>query len=67
MAHSAKEIMNFIKRRGLPYQEDLPPTPADGSCFVHSVLQQLNRSEIRGNYMELLNSVDHEGRLLISP
>ena len=60
MAVSAKQIINSINQRKLPYTADYPPTPADGNCFIHSVLQQLRRPEFRGEFSELLQTVGHE-------
>lgn len=60
MAVSAKEIIDSINQRRLPYKADYPPTPADGNCFIHAVLQQLKRSEFGGDFSELLQTVDHE-------
>ena len=59
MAVSAKEIIDSINRRHLPFKADYPPTPGDGNCFPHSILQQLKRPEFGGDYSELLATVDH--------
>ena len=59
MAVSAKEIIDSINRRKLPFKADYPPTPGDGNCFPHSILQQLKRPEFGGEYSELLATVDH--------
>ena len=60
MAVSAQQILKSIKERGLPYKADHPPTPGDGDCFIHAILQQLNRPEFRDDFSELLQTVDPE-------
>ena len=60
MAVSAKQIIDSINQRRLPYKADIPPTPGDGNCFIHSVLQQLRRPEFGGDFSELLQTVNHE-------
>ena len=60
MAVSAKQIIDSINQRRLPYKADHPPTPGDGNCFIHAVLQQLRRPEFGGDFSELLQTVDHK-------
>ena len=54
-----REIMSFINKNGLPFKAD-SPTQADGDCFVHGVLQQLQRPSIAGDYGQDLLSVDFQ-------
>ena len=53
-----REIMNFIRSQDLNFTAgDL--TPADGNCFIHSVIQQLNRPLIAGDFPQL-RTVNHQ-------
>ena len=47
----AREIMNFIRSQGFNFTAG-QLTPADGNCFIHAVLQQLNRPSIAGDFVQ---------------
>ena len=55
------EIKQAIKRCGLNLQLD-KPTPGDGNCFSHAVIQQVQRSDIRSTLnrrtLKVLNSIE---------
>ena len=60
----AREIMNFIRSQGFNFTAG-QLTPADGNCFIHAVLQQLNRPSIAGDFVQL-RTVHHQVfRLLV--
>ena len=48
----ADTIVNNARRIGLNVDAD-EITPGDGNCFYHAVVQQLHRSEIRSNILNL--------------
>ena len=54
------EIQQAIKRCGLNLQLD-KPTPGDGNCFSHAVIQQAQRSDLRSTLnkrtLKVLNSI----------
>ena len=55
------EIKQAIRRCGLNLQLD-KPTPGDGNCFSHAVIQQAQRSDIRSTLnrrtLKVLNSIE---------
>ena len=48
----ADTIVNNARRIGMDVDAD-EITPGDGNCFYHAVVQQLHRSDIRSNILNL--------------
>ena len=55
----AQEIMNFVKKKHFSYKGDTP-TEADGNCFIHSLLLQLQRPTMKSDDHQQLPTVGHE-------
>ena len=49
----AREIMNFIHREGFLFKAD-KLTPADGNCFIHAIIQQVQRPCIARDFDQQL-------------